>query len=334
MADYTIWPATNGPSSSSADSPVNLATEFYVTSTAWLKAIRFYRADTAITGSVQGRVWQAINGSSGSAVSGTDVTFSLSGTGWQQANLATPVQLTANTRYKAACLFPSGYSATANYWSSGGGSSGHTNGILVAPNNAGSVAGDTQGCYAYNATLTYPTNGSPNAGCYWVDVVVTDTDPGGGAEVRVVLDLAAETDTAQTLTSARVVALGLVSEVDTAYTPAPVRFVPLALASEAGTAQTLTPAHVTPVALASETGTAHPLAAMHAVPLALASEEDTAHPLSPAHAVLLDLASELDTAPALVTAGPPLTEWRAPTTRHGWTAPTTRTGWTAGRLTT
>lgn len=183
MTDYQIWPATSGPGASSADSSVNLATEFSVSTTAWLKAIRFWRADTNITGTVLGRVWQAINGSSGTAVSGTDVTFTLSGTGWQQANLVTPVQLTAGVKYKAACLFPSGYSATGNYWTSGGGAGGITTGILTAPDKAGSVGGDTQGCFAYGASLAYPANGSGNGGCYWVDILVTDVDPTGSAVV-------------------------------------------------------------------------------------------------------------------------------------------------------
>ncbi len=214
MTDYLIWPATSGPGSSSADASVNLATEFSVSTTAWIKAIRFWRADTNITGAVMGRVWQATNASSGTAVAGTDVTFTLSGTGWQQANVVPAVQITAGTKYKVACLFPSGYSATGNYWSSGAGSAGITNGILTAPNFGGSVGGDTQGCFAYSAVLTYPANGSPNAGNYWVDVLVTDVDPAGAVIVDV--GQALEQSVAQAVAPAHAIDVGQAIEVNTA----------------------------------------------------------------------------------------------------------------------
>lgn len=211
MTDYQIWPATSGPGSSFPDASVNLATEFFVSTNAWVKAIRFWRADTNVTGTVQGRVWQAINSTSGTAVAGTDVTFTLVGTGWQQADIVTPVPITAGVRYKVACLFPSGYSATGDYWSSGPGGAGITNGILTAPNQAGSVGGSTQGCFAYNVALTYPDNGSPNAGNYWVDVVVTDVDPAGNV---VDVGQAVELSIGQAITPAHTGTVGQATEIN------------------------------------------------------------------------------------------------------------------------
>lgn len=302
MTDYSIWPATSGPGSSSADSPVNLATEFSLSATGWLKAIRFWRADLGITGSVQGRVWLATSPSAGTAVAGTDVTFVLSGTGWQVANLVTPVQLTAGVRYKAACLFPSGYSATANYWSSGGGAGGITNGILTAPNYSGSAGGDTQGCYAYASSLTYPANGSPNAGGYWVDVIVTDTDPGGG-EIRVVLDLATETDTAHVLTVSRRVPLTLASELDTAQQLTIAHTVPLGLAVETDTASVLTVAKAVLLDQAVELDTASPITTAKAVPLGLAVEQDTALPITVGGSLIVPGTHTATAAVAQLTAG-------------------------------
>lgn len=206
MAEYSIWPATSGPGASSPDTPVTLGTEFVLSQPGWLVGMRFWRADTAITGSVLGRVWQAINSTSGTAVSGTDSAFTLDGTGWQRANPAAPVPLAAATKYKATCFFPSGYSATASYWASGPGASGITNGVLTAPNKAGSVGGDTQGCFGYGASITYPANGSGSGACYWVDVVISDVDPSEGGPVSLEGTATGAASATGTLSAARALA--------------------------------------------------------------------------------------------------------------------------------
>lgn len=255
MTDSSIWPATSGPGSSSSDNnPVNLATEFSLSATGWLKAIRFWRADLAITGTVQGRLWLSTSANSGTAVAGTDVTFVLSGTGWQVANLVTPVQLSSGVRYKAACLFPSGYSATANYWSSGGGAGGITNGILTAPNYSGSAGGDTQGCYAYASSLTYPANGSPNAGNYWVDVVISDVDPTGPTAIDI----------------------GQAVQADSAGVIAPVRLADIAQAVELGTAAPVDLLRLLGIGQAQHTDEALPVTPVRLVPVGQALERDSA----------------------------------------------------------
>ena len=58
------------------------------------------------------------------------------------------------------------YGSTANYWTSGAGGAGITNGPLSAPNNAGGDGG--QDTFNQSATLTYPLT-SFNATNYWVD---------------------------------------------------------------------------------------------------------------------------------------------------------------------
>jgi len=279
VTDYSIWPATSGPGASSPDTPVTLGTEFYVTSPVWLLAIRFWRADTAITGAVAGRVWRATNATSGTAVSGSDVAFTLSGTGFQRANVASPVPLLPSNKYKATCFFPSGYSATASYWASGGGASDIVNGPLVAPNKSNSVGGDTQGCFGYGASITYPANGSGSGACYWVDVVVTDVDPFAGQTI--VLGQAIETSTAGVVTSARAVVLGQALEVDTAQAVIGARAVLLGQALETDTATAVTPSRAVLLGQAVETSTAGLVTPARSVLLGQAVETDTARTVLP-----------------------------------------------------
>jgi hypothetical protein len=177
VTDYRLFVATTGPDTSVTDGqPLNLAVEFTVSSQAWLTALHFWRADTTITGSITGQVFTAPGGS---AVADTDATFSLSGTGWQTATLPAPVELTPGTRYRLAVHFPDRWCLTASYWSFGGaGENGITSGPLSALSAITAPAG--QGSYAYGPAGTYPASASANHANYWVDVTVTDTDPGSG----------------------------------------------------------------------------------------------------------------------------------------------------------
>lgn len=177
MTDYQIWPATDGPAAATVDGGVVLATEFYVTAdNLYAKAIRFWRADTSITGLITGRLYLVTDATAGVPVAGTDVTFTLSGTGWQTAAFAEPVLLTKTQRYRVCAQFPTNYSATPHYWDSGGGSADLVNGPLTAPTTAHATGGD-QGSYVVSGVLAYPVN-SFGAASYWVDVTVTD-QPGG-----------------------------------------------------------------------------------------------------------------------------------------------------------
>lgn len=180
MADYRIWPATNGPNTDAGDpaSPVNLGLIFQVSSTCWAKAIHFYRGATSVNGPVKGRIFLV---STGLVVSGTAVDFTLSGTGWQTATLASPVQLTANTSYKVAIHSDDNYTATGGYWATGAGVGGITNGPLTAPDAGGTPLGlgtIQQGSFRYTTDPDLYPNSYFGGGNYWVDVTVTDTDPG------------------------------------------------------------------------------------------------------------------------------------------------------------
>lgn len=179
MADYSIFGTTPGPTTSGGDgTPVNLAHEITVTgSPRWARGLRFYRGTTAITGPVTGRLWRATDPGLGELVTGSDVTFSLSGTGWHEALFPTPIALTAGI-YKPVVHFPDQFPRTADYWAPGGpGEAGITNGPLTAPNNASAL--DGQGSFSTGPITTYPGS-SGNGSGYWVDLLVTDTEPGGG----------------------------------------------------------------------------------------------------------------------------------------------------------
>ncbi|MEU0937612.1 DUF4082 domain-containing protein [Embleya sp. NPDC005971] len=180
MADLSIWnhATVTGPATSEAEeTPVSLGTEFMLSATGWVKALHYWRATVAETGTVTGSVYLA---ATGVEVAGTVVTFTPTGTGWQTATITTPVQLTAGVRYILSIHHPSRYAAgVAAYWSTGPGASGHTNGILTAPSNA-AIAGAPlgQGRYEYGPTRQAPAS-TFNANNYYSDVTVTDVDPNG-----------------------------------------------------------------------------------------------------------------------------------------------------------
>lgn len=181
MADYSIFTGVSGPASDGGDpgADVNLGHIFQVSTTCWVKAIRFWRGATSINGTQKGRVFTV---SSQTVLTGTQVDFpALSGTGWQTANLATPVQLAVNTSYKVVVHFTDNYSATGGYWSTGAGVGGRTDGSLTAPDAGGTplgIGGIKQGSFGYTTDPDAYPDSYFGGGNYWVDLVVTDVDPG------------------------------------------------------------------------------------------------------------------------------------------------------------
>lgn len=173
MADYSIWPTTDGPLSSFDDGiALNVGTELYVSTTGWVTHLRWWRG-TASVNPDSLRLYRVDSSSSGTVLAEV-VSPSASGIGWQLTAI-TPVQLTAGVRYKAAMHAPNHYVATGGYWNGGPGTGGITNGILTAPDTANADGGG-QGTFKTGSTA-FP-DGSFNGGNYWVDVVVTDVDPG------------------------------------------------------------------------------------------------------------------------------------------------------------
>ena len=173
MTDYRLWPSTSGPLNYAANATFTFGNEFYVTERAVAKALHLWRGSTSITGTITGRIYRVDSAAAGTAVTGTDVTFTLGATtGWKTATLATPVELVANQRYRVCYrVATTGNSATAAYWRSGGaGASGITNGPLVAP-SAANTTGNDQNSYTSGATMAFPTEGFDDTN-WWVDVTV------------------------------------------------------------------------------------------------------------------------------------------------------------------
>jgi hypothetical protein len=164
-----------------------LGTEFYVATPSWVTGFRFYRSSTTITGTIRGRIYQVnqsnTNTVSGGTALGTLTNFTLSGTGWQELTLATPLALTPGQPYRIVIFFPSGRPDTANYWTSIG---DMTNGPLVAPtwtNATGSVnatpAGnqETFDVVAGASAITFPNTGNTQHGNSWCDINITTINP-------------------------------------------------------------------------------------------------------------------------------------------------------------
>jgi len=127
--------------------------------------VRFYKGSNN-TGTHTGSLWSA---------SGTQlatVTFSdESASGWQQANFASPVTISADTTYVISYFSPGGnFSATWNQFAS----TGVSNAPLHALSHSSSGG---NGIFGYGSSSVFPTQ-SNNGGNYWVDVVFT---PGAGS---------------------------------------------------------------------------------------------------------------------------------------------------------
>ena len=110
------------------------------------------------------------------------------GSGWVRAAFPSPPVLSASTNYKAVILKNGGsnnwYASVSNYWTSGPGASGLSNGPLAAPNNAGGDGG--QDTFNSGTGIIYPA-GSFNGGNYWVDVEISTS---GGPTLISVSDFA------------------------------------------------------------------------------------------------------------------------------------------------
>jgi hypothetical protein len=154
----SIWPDSTLPATPDANdqNAINLGVKFTASSNGYIKGIRFYKGPTN-TGTHVGSLWT----STGTLLG--QVTFSSeSAAGWQQANFAASIPVTAGTTYVASYLAPNGEYATQAQ----GLSSSVTYGPLTALASGG--------VYMYGASSTMPTT-VYNANSYLVDVVFSTT---------------------------------------------------------------------------------------------------------------------------------------------------------------
>lgn len=155
----TIWASTAKPGTLADpdNAAVEIGVKFRTSQAGTITGIRFYKATTN-TGTHVGTLWSS---------TGTQLaraTFSgETASGWQQATLATPVAVTANTTYVVSYRAPKGhYSVDENYFAS----SATTRGPLTALQNG---TDGSNGVYRYGASA-FPSS-SYRSSNYWVDVV-------------------------------------------------------------------------------------------------------------------------------------------------------------------
>jgi len=142
---------------------VTLGVKFWSSQPGTISGIRFYRA----VASPQGYVAKLFSADGTLLGSATIARESDPLPGWQEANFASPVPISANTTYIAAYYSAVGHGA----WDEWGLSNGATNGPLTAP--ASSAAGGN-GVYHYDNTFPSDTYDSSN---YYVDVAFAPAAP-------------------------------------------------------------------------------------------------------------------------------------------------------------
>ena len=156
----SIWPvsAVPGVVDVGADQSVELGVKFWADADGLVTGIRFYKAVMNV-GPHVGNLWS----SNGTRLA--TITFSAeTQSGWQQANLSTPVAVSANTVYVVSYHASGGhYSANLNYFSGA---------TVDAPPLHSPSSGVTSGngVYVYGSVSAYPSF-TYNAANYWVDVV-------------------------------------------------------------------------------------------------------------------------------------------------------------------
>jgi hypothetical protein len=158
----SVWPAsaTPGTASDSETAAVELGMKFRSDVAGTITGVRFYKG-AANTGTHLGRLWS----STGTQLA--TVTFSgETASGWQQANFATPVAITAGTTYVVSYYAPVGrYAFDGGFFATTGVDNGPLHALRSGVDGA-------NGVYRYGSGGGFPSN-SWESSNYWVDVVFT-----------------------------------------------------------------------------------------------------------------------------------------------------------------
>ena len=162
-----LFSSTSTPSNTNVNDPnqVELGVKFSTSDPngGQITGIRFYKGSQD-TGTHTGELWNASTGQELATATFTGET----GSGWQQVNFSSPVQIQLGQTYVASYHSNGHYAADANYFNTAHMS---TNGPLTAP--ATSDPKGPNGVYAYSSSsgtnATFPTN-TYQATNYWVDV--------------------------------------------------------------------------------------------------------------------------------------------------------------------
>ena len=155
-----IWPASTVPerSSDTEGLPIELGVKFSADTAGTITGIRFYKG-TLNTGTHVGNLW-----SSDGTLLGTVTFHNETASGWQQADFAVPVPISANTLYIASYHAPNGgFAVDRSYFSVDG---------FRQPNSPLYALSNGEG--GGNGVYIYGPSGLPSstfmASNYWVDV--------------------------------------------------------------------------------------------------------------------------------------------------------------------
>ncbi|MFJ9823586.1 DUF4082 domain-containing protein [Streptomyces sp. NPDC101160] len=158
----TLWSADAVPTRASETSDANsleVGTRFESALAGKVTGVTFYKG-AGNTGTHTGSLWT----DSGTLLA-TGTFTGETASGWQKLTFATPVSITAGTRYVVSYHAPNG-----NYASDGGYfASAHLNYPLTAPAD---TSGSANGVYRYGTASAFPTS-SYNSTDYWVGPVFT-----------------------------------------------------------------------------------------------------------------------------------------------------------------
>jgi hypothetical protein len=164
----SIWSSSVTPSVTSENdsASVEVGMKFRSSVATTVTGVKFYKG-SGNTGTHTGSLWT----SSGTQLA--SVTFTgETATGWQTANFATPVAISANTTYVVSYHAPNGhYAVDEGFFAN----QSVTSGTLTALQN-GTDGGN--GVYKYGSAVSFP-NATYNSSNYWVDVTTgtADTTP-------------------------------------------------------------------------------------------------------------------------------------------------------------
>jgi len=155
----SIWSSSATPVNTSESDPsaVELGVKFQSDVAGSVYGVRFYKGSANI-GTHVGNLWTS-TGTNLATVTFSNETAS----GWQQANFASPVAISANTVYVISYYAPNGgYAGDANVFS--------TSGVDNPPLHALANSVSSDGVYLYASGGGFPTN-TFSATNYWVDVL-------------------------------------------------------------------------------------------------------------------------------------------------------------------
>ncbi len=158
-AGTTMFGTTYPTTSAAADyQSVELGSRFTVSESGSVTAIRFYKR-RATTGPFTGALWSQ----SGTKLASVNFTTTTS-SGWQQADLTTPVLVSPGQSYVVSYHAPNGRYAATN---GGFATAKSTGGAIRGPADGD---GGANGVYAYGSGQIFP-NKSFQSTNYWVDAV-------------------------------------------------------------------------------------------------------------------------------------------------------------------